>query len=436
MMKPDWARPSDTQVRTAIHALSPARIFFWSFALFFIGLAVAPAQPDIVFSWSAVVFYLLSIGMAFIGIALALRWRVKRCMFSTWADRFDWSVAARRCVTLATVGVVLAIVDRYLLRGVSYADDIFEARSLIEDAGTGPVAILAALFSSFAAFGWISVRLSRTLGHPVGRLIEIVALADLVAYMWLSVALGSRSLVLACALLHVLAFVFLRRLQGTRMSASAIGTGIVLFFGLIITLTHLLQQRLEQMGVSALESIQFSAYAFTLKPDPVVLDFIVRYDLAELGAAVYSIVLYVFHGFYEFLLLFDEYRGEVSWGAQLLWLPIKLVGTITPMSESIDLELFGYRSGVFTTFAGPFFVDFGDLAPLFILLVFFLLGLPFRKLAGGDPRWFFAVLQIAVIIAFAPIFPLLNSAVGMYLLVAAVSMVALIPRRQIRVELQ
>ncbi len=411
----------------ALRGLSPLRSLGWSFGLFFAGLAVAPVQSDIEYSASAVVYFLVCAGAAFLGSAITLRKpaRVRP------AGSFAWDIAARRLTLLASIGILLAVVDRFLIRGVSIGADVFEARSVIEEAGSGPVAVAAAFLASFAAFGWIGIRLARSTGQRVHYAIECIAIANLVAYVALSVAVGSRSVLFVCTLVHVCAFLCLRRARGKTLGIPGIAGSVVFGLLVIAVLAFVFQQRLASMGLSAIDSIQLSAYAFTLKPTDSVLMFLGRNDLTEsFGAAVYSLILYVFHGFYEFLLVFDNYQGPLTHGAQLFWLPMKVAGIVLPLPEPTDLEAFaGYRSGVFTTFAGPMYVDFGLAAPAFIFPVFYALAIPFRRLRNGDTRWFFAALQVVAIAAFAPIAGLLQSAAGMIPLVAALCMVPLVPVR-------
>ena len=98
---------------------------------------------------------------------------------------------------------------------------------------------------------------------------------------------------------------------------------------------------------------------------------------------------------------------------------MKLLGLLIGHSLEVDPDsLVGNRSGVYTTFAGPMFLDFGWFAPLFGFLLFSLLSVPFRRVVAGDLRWLPAALQVAVIVLLGPVVSIMDSSVGTFLLLA------------------
>jgi hypothetical protein len=174
------------------------------------------------------------------------------------------------------------------------------------------------------------------------------------------------------------------------------------------------------MGLSPIDSIQLSTYAYALQPSQGLVSVLESSPkLGSIGALLYSLILYVYHGFYEFCLLFDSYASPHLLGAQILWLPLKLADVLTGQTLEADPEtLSGVRNGVYTTFVGPLFLDFGWFAPLFAFVLFLALAYPFRRMTEGDWRWLPASVQVAVIIIMAPMLSLLDSATGMFPLVA------------------
>lgn len=416
-------------IRKALLGLSPQKVFVISYFVFFIGLLIIPAQADINFSWEAFLFLIVSVFSGAVGLSFGSTAQPNVSSLQLNGKSFAWNIAAIRCIVLASVGVVLAVIDRFVIRGVPFGADIFAARTAIEEAAAGPVAMVAAFLSSFATFGLILVWVSDFFDKKINRVFKYAAIFNLLIYVGLSMLIGSRSLLLACILIHLCASIFLRRCKGLQVNIKAF---FVLFMGgLLLTLIMavIMLERLSQMEIAALDSIQQSAYAETLKPTDWMLDFLRQSALLEsFGAAVYSLILYFFHGFYEFLLMFDSYKGVYTYGEQLFWLGYKIVSIFIPLTSVVDLETFdGYRSGIFTTFIGPFFIDFGLAAPIAIGLTFAFLTLPYRKVLAGDLRWLVATFQITIVVIFAPILPLLQSAVGTYILVAALFVVYLTP---------
>ena len=417
----------------AVNVLSPLKALTWAFAIFFIGLLLSPIRPDITYSFASVCFLLICIAAAFCGAYLASPRPIDSMRGGLGiAGEFDWAAGSRRCISISTVGVALLMIDRFFIRGVSVADDVFEARSAIEDAGSGPIGLIAAFLSSFAAFGCISTWLAKAMGQQLPKTWRVLAAINLGTYIWLSVSLGSRSLFLVCTILHMLAFVFFRRSEGKSFSRWVILNSVLVAVGIVAALATVLVDRLDVMGLSAIDSIQLSAYAYTLKPTDSVLSFLEKNEFLEtFGAAIYSLILYFYHGFYEFLLMFDSYRGEFTLGAQTFWLPQKIMEVVFRIDPAPDLELFqGYRSGVFTTFFGPIYVDFGLFSPLFVGALFYFITLPLRRVAAGDLRWLFVCLQVVTIVCFAPMTNLLTSATGTYLLVSGFAIFLMTPKLQ------
>ncbi|HEX7638963.1 MAG TPA: hypothetical protein VF457_11250 [Burkholderiaceae bacterium] len=422
------------RLRNAVMSLSPLRSLTWTFGIFFAGMLVAPIRPDIDYSVASVAFLASCIAAAFAATASTRSSiPVNLPLLASSADRLDWRRASQRCVRLAVAGVLLLAIDRYALRGVPIGSDAFEARDALKDSSSGLVGTLAAFLSSFAAFGWISTWIADFHGQPPSRRQRLLAVASLICYVAMSLTLGSRSLLLVCITLHAYASLFLRQARGTAFNKYIIFALAVAAMTIVATLAYILQERLALMGLSMIDSIQLSSYAYTLKPTDAVLQFLSKNDFLEsFGAAVYSLILYLYHGTYEFFLLFDSYNGPSTLGTQTLWLPLKLLSIITGSAapDNIEDTYDGYRSGVFTTFAGPFYVDFNLFSPLLIWIVYRALSTPFSRLAGGDLRWYFATAQVAVIVAFSPMMNLLQSATGTYLLIAAVAMVRLVPAKQ------
>jgi hypothetical protein len=415
---------------SALPFIAPVRVAAVSFAVLALLLVVAPIVVDVSFSVASVVMLLACIVGLFAGLALAAPGRPPPAT-STSIPHRGWNRLARRIIGIGAVGVVLIAFDRYLLRGLDLGFDLFEARVALEETESGPLSLVAALLSSFVPFGPIAAWLAAATGRPLPRLLQALSWSVLGVYLMMSVALGSRSLVLVCALLYLFAFGWFRGLRGERIRARHVVGVLLAGVGLVGLLAGLLLRRLELMGLSAIDSIQLSVYAYTLKPSPELLGFLEANEyLGAAGAAAYSVLVYVLHGSLEFLVRFDEFRGPRTDGALTLWLPLKFLSYLLPLPEVPDLDtLDGVRTGVFTTFAGPALLDAGIAAPALLMVKFFFLALPFRLLARGDLRWLFAALQVAVIIALSPMIDLLDSATGAYPLVAALLIGLMAPRQ-------
>ncbi|OYU31447.1 MAG: hypothetical protein CFE39_08205 [Comamonadaceae bacterium PBBC2] len=233
--------------------------------------------------------------------------------------------------------------------------------------------------------------------------------------------LGSRSLLLVIFVVHLVAKLLISEQLGKRQLRLFIVGVLVAGLSLLIVLIMIFQSRLSLMGVSAIDSIRFSVYAYTLRPTETVLGFIDGNEFLEgFGASAYSLILYVFHGVYEFFYMFSNLGSHQTYGATIFWLPVKVAETIFGSFGLMSLESIpNFRSGVFTTFAGGLFLDFSIFAPVAAFIIFFFLSLPNKFVSSGKSQWLFLAIMNEAVIIFSPILSMLESASGVYLLTVA-----------------
>lgn len=132
------------------------------------------------------------------------------------------------------------------------------------------------------------------------------------------------------------------------------------------------------MSLTILHSVLMSGYSYTATPTNAVLE-VIRGGgwLGVTMAGVLPILQYYVHGLLEFQILWSDYDTQVFSHGALLFSPyIKLLSIFGIASQPDLYELFP-RVGVFTSFWGPLWVDFGWLS----LLVMFLFGFVARRIA-------------------------------------------------------
>lgn len=327
----------------------------------------------------------------------------------------------RVVVWIGALGVLLLIVDRYFIRGVSIGADAFQNREILEGSRASGLSAVAALASSIGLFSLITIWIAELNLLVVSKWLKIVASLNILIAVYLSIQLGSRSLLLVVALTHLLAWLFVFRARGLRLLVRHKTIAISSIAGLAIVSTVMMVARVELMGFSMQDSVLNSAYSFTMVPSFEVREsFGDNIEISAILAGFFSLVQYIFHGIYEFSLLFTNFQGEHEWGARTLWLPLKLVSILTGglVSGAQALNV-GERYGIYTTFLGPVFIDFGLLSPLVLIFYGWLLGLPFRAMQQGKIEWMPAVVLIAASLILWPVVNILSSASGSYLLVCA-----------------
>lgn len=411
----------ELRIALASSTRSLAYVTLLTFSLYLIMLATFPLEPVFRVDWNGSTFLITTAMFALLGASLQKYSKSKSIRV---AEKYtEWGKISNIVTIISTFGVVVILVDRFLFRGVGLELDSFEAREALEASSVGFFGMIGAYAASFSAFGVIIHWIAKEYGELIGYPRKILAYANLIIYIYLSAMLGSRSLLIVVIICHLFARATLRQSQGKKSDYKSVVILISVIIATIAALIYILQQRLTLMGISALDSLQYSAYAYTLRVNDAVLDLIRGGELVEsLGGAIFSMLLYIFHGAFEFLYLFDNLEGHHTYGAETFWLLIKIAGTIVGSFDKPDLELIhNYRSGVFTTFAGPLFLDFGLLAPFAIGIIFYFLSIPQKLVANGKVHWMPACLQCETIVVLSPILNLLQSATGTYLLVAAIS---------------
>ena len=327
-------------------------------------------------------------------------------------------------VLIGLVGSILLVVDRYIIRGVSLVADMLENRDTLGGSHASAISAIAAMANSIGVFSYILIWITELNAVAISRWLKVLAIINLLITVAVSVQMGSRSLMLVLVLMHLFAWLFVARANGEKIQAKH---KIVILF-LILLLANfssiIMVWRVELMGFPASDSITISAYAHTIQPSSFILSYL-QYEggfWKEILAGLFSLAQYVFHGIYEFSLLFNSFQGEHEMGNRTLWLPIKIVSVFTGGAISVgSVEHIGERVGVFTTFVGPVFIDFGWLSPVILAVYGVLIGLPFRLLQRGRVEWLPAVVLIAACMLLWPVVNILVSASGMYLLVGAMA---------------
>jgi len=409
------------RITKAVNARPLVNVVFLTFSVYLLALVFMPIKRVFPVVWEAVFFLIITAFFALLGSFLQKKSRLNSKNLNN--RNLNWYKLSKTVTIISFLGIIVSLIDRFFIRGVGLGFDAFEAREALEASSAGIISMIAAYMASFSAFGVIAQWIAEEYDGRIGGVHKMLAYANLILYIYLSTMLGSRSLLIVVVICHIFARSTLRKSQDKSTDYKSIMALISMVIVTIAGLIYILQQRLDLMGISALESIQYSTYSFTLKVNDFLLDSIRGSEVVEsIGAALFSMILYVFHGVFEFIYLFQNLDGHHTYGAETFWLPFKIWGAMGGPLNVIDLEsISNYRSGVFTTFAGPLYVDFGLAAPLAAGIIFYLLSFPQRLAANGKIQWIPAALQCETIIVLSPILNLLQSATGTYLLIAAVS---------------
>jgi hypothetical protein len=406
-----------------IERLEPSRVLLVTLLLYLGALVVLPLVPTEPASGLAIFYWLLLAVMALVGL------RTARVIVqpSRRAVAIDIARTATRLVYTGAFGVALLCLDRYVLRGAPLSFEILDVRQAVENAGGGAFSMVAAGLGAFALTALILLSIARRDGAHFSFGMRALAWLSVGFYVLLSIAQGSRSVLLSTVLSYLFAVSIMdagyaKRRRG--LSPRTYGPVAVLL--LVVVSVWLMLKRLNEMGVDPLTSIRLSGYAEAVQA-PEWLYALIEGN-AELGpilAALLSLVLYVFHGFYEFSTLVRDFASPHTGGVLVLWLPTKVLSILSGVPLGVDLEsLNGVRIGIYTTFAGPVFMDFGWWGLLVQWPLFVLIGLPAAlRWKQRNELWLPAAASATTMIVMYPVLSFLDSAAGLYPLVAG----ALVP---------
>ncbi|TYC58041.1 hypothetical protein FMN52_16005 [Marinobacter sp. BW6] len=306
---------------------------------------------------------------------------------------------------LAVLSVFFKFVDKVLVRDVLSYGSAAERRYSLES--TSIFGILAgpfyALCLSLPAF--VTVLNLKGLSKLFVIILFFVPAVEILF-------IGSRGIVLVT--LFIL-FFYTRFVFKVKMLSVALlsAVGITLFYvsGMILL------NRLEAHGISPLYSAFHSNYAFTLVPSSF------GEKLAEDGgifSVFYFVVInfaqYYLHGALEFSFLFDNFEQyDHKFGIYTFSVIAKFFG----VSVGPDfLESASPRSGIYTTILGPLWVDFGFFAFLFLALWGRAMTVCYYKFCSGNIEYLPLYAYMSAVVFFAPVVNLIQSALGVYILVS------------------
>lgn len=274
-------------------------------------------------------------------------------------------------VVLALVGMgLLALVTRtidyFVFRGLSLGDTFGEAREALSAAGPNAVSGVSALLAPAGMAAGILALPLLAQGRKSRTVYAGVALFLLTPIS--SFASGSRSaLLMTMTALGITLLLVLPKLTRRLLALALLAAG-----GAFALSMHFFISRLEE----TLYPLEFfalnSGYTELVPPTPEAIDLIrtLNPPLDQLYFYVLSILQYATHGVFEFFLLLDIKAGApvsdpLQWGRFQFIIVDQILKVVSPPNEVVDLGELNPRTGLFSTFWGPAYFDFGTWLPLY-----------------------------------------------------------------------
>ncbi|MGB7399885.1 hypothetical protein [Castellaniella sp.] len=391
--------------------MSAVKIIFASLFLYVLMWMVAPLR--IVYYPSTLslililsMFIAMFLGAASYGLAKDVNYK------SHYLDeRFILSVenkVFKIILLMALVGLLFRVIDKVLIRDILSYDSAVGRRDSETQASIFGV-ISAPLYS-------LLLTLPIFLRQVQGRLRRFLLFFLFFIPSMEVVFMGSRGLAVTSLFMFCIYFITMFRVRGRHL---VIG---VLFAVLFLCGSGLVfLERIESYGLEPLYSAYNSVYAFTLTPDSWASGVIGKNGLASfVFFIIVNFLQYFLHGILEFSYLIDHFGSFVYQdGAYTFRVLGKLFGS------SADYVEMTPRAGIYTTFLGPLWVDFGVFSLVFCFLWGWGLAFSSNKVNAGLFQYLPLYAYMGAVAFFSPVVNLIQNALGVYVLSACIGTIFL-----------
>lgn len=396
----------------------------WKVALFgilvWVGIRVtAPIEQLFSMNRTAFFYILLCYATFFIGCFVANLLHPVQEVSYGWRGKLN-SQLYFFTVVIGIVGFIAKVVDRIYLRGVDYFAGANEVRDALSNTAATP---LGALGQALIPFCYLPLMLLLA-SKPGERYARYLGFSILIFTLPVLESLGQLSRIyILVALFIAFATLSLLRFDGKVFTARLMVPAMAIGLVVVPLSTSLLEARITAANANytLTDSLYESVFAQTVTPSAAAKEKVLAGSAFE--RAVYSAVLtnslYYTSGVYEFSRLMERPDEQpFAYGSYVFWPYTKLVAAVIDDNDLIALQddkLF-YRTGVFTSFFGPWWVDFGWAGPF--LLIFF--GYGVTRLAQIARRGFINILPIYIylvlVVFYMPVVNLINYGNGFFAL--------------------
>jgi hypothetical protein len=393
----------------------PERVALAGIVVYLILFLIAPLQLVQPVAWESFMYIGLCYAFFFAGVYFVSR-RHRRTtpvqITARFTNRAFWVIAF-----IGATGMAMRLADKFLLRGMNVADMAVESRKIVAEAGAGWIAAFGGALYPLCyvplILWWARSPATSRLDRPA---------------MWFSIALFALPAIDALVLLSrslMLVALFMMYFsaacvlyQGRALDRRLLRPALLGVVGITIVSAVTFSMRLSEMVMDQVFSILNSGYAFVLPPTQRAIALMTDPSsyIGNLLVDLTPLLQYYLHGIFEFGLLWERPDPQPFTLGMQHFAPyfkvLSLLG-VTGYSE-YALEEAYYRAGVFTSFFGPVWVDFGWLGPLVMALFGALLSYIADVARGGAVEVIPLYAFFCVVVFFMPVTNLLVGGQGMY----------------------
>ena len=316
---------------------------------------------------------------------------------------------------IALFGVLFKLTDKFFIRGVNFDLTAHENRDSLEQGAGNIIGIIGSLLSPLSfhvLFLFFKYKIN------TNKIIKVVILIMPFIQVLDALAIGSRSSILVTILFVVLFLLILNKLKLNFKKG-------ILYFSLFIGFLFFLQNifikrtsdwvdesfikehTLELSGFNNMLVTNQEFNDFTINNNNYIADMLFVYTLTT---------KYYLHGMIELNHLINNFNNNHTYGGYtfILYKRIlyKIIGKKADNSNYANIMP---RNGIFTSFLGPIFVDFGWFSPIFLLLFGAYSKRIHSRLISNDDSAVLLYVYLSVVILFFPVFNFISGANGLYI---------------------
>ena len=346
--------------------LTPGRALAGSYLFWLLMFIIAPVDPR----WSDVItgYFLIFLGLAGLAIGCSIPDTLKIRPNAVHFKEQTCKNAVLICAFLGILGLGFKLYDTFVLRGITLDQDVITNRIASARAEASGISILAAMFLPFANAALLIAWYSKRMGYV--RRIGFWPIAASLAPIALPFLLGSRSGLIYFMAIFVAAYLNL----APNVRARHFALAFIAMLAVLSLFALVFVNRVEASGQSLLYAARLSVYTQVVPLQTWALNYIDNAgEFAPLLAGYASIMQYILSGMFEFLYLVELKDDNFALGTNTFFFLPKFWNLITGSADTTagQAAIIGLnpRVGVFQTFFGGLYIDFGLFVPIFSLLL-------------------------------------------------------------------
>ncbi len=395
--------------KNSLSRITLAGMFLWVIIFFFVPLKVKHEL-----GWMPILFLIANYIFFIFGLKIIPA--IKKDKRNTYkVNRKAVKKVLYVVIYIAFIGFFFKIIDKFYIRGASFSNSVSFNRILLEKSGSSIISILAAILNPFSflpLFIYFYLKLKN-------KLILILSCFLFFSTAFEFIMLGSRS---GLFVIILLLGIYLRYFKKLKIS---LGRGLVVSFVIIVLMIFSVQLFIERTKdfartdkVAIEHILTRSGYNFTVEPTVAAKNKIITTENKTLQAyrlGVINFGQYYLHGVFEFSYLYNNYEENHWYGGYTFNVFAKFINIL--FRTDIDLKHIQEsppRTGVYTTFYGPIFIDFGWASLIFMFFLGVFQKTVYNAVLKGRFQFIPLLFYFLIVNFFMPVFNFINGAQGLY----------------------